>query len=55
MFELSAFIDRQRKAKLVAAIKEASKLIADCPDPQKQWAAMRQLRLLQERLQNPVL
>lgn len=55
MFELSAFIDRQRRQKLVGAIKEASKLIADCPDPQKQWAAMRQLRLLQERLKNPVL
>jgi hypothetical protein len=38
MFELSAFIDRQRTQKLVGAIKEASKLIADCPDPQKQWA-----------------
>ena len=53
MFKLSAFIDRQRKQKLVAAIKEASKLIADCPDQQKQWAAMRQLRLLQERLKHP--
>ena len=55
MFKLSAFIDRQRKQKLVAAIKEASKLIADCPDPQKQWAAMRQLRLLQERLKHPAI
>lgn len=55
MFELSAFIDRQRKAKLVGAIKEASKLIADCPDPQKQWLAMRELRKLQSRLRNPVL
>ena len=55
MFKLSAFIDPQRKQKLVAAIKEASKLIADCPDPQKQWAAMRQLRLLQERLKHPAI
>jgi len=35
MFELTAFIDRQRKQKLVGAIKEASRLIADCPDPQR--------------------
>jgi hypothetical protein len=55
MFELSAFIDRQRKQKLVGAIKEASKLIADCPDPQRQWLAMRQLRLLQERLKHPAI
>jgi hypothetical protein len=55
MFHLTAFIDRQRKAKLVGAIKEASKLIADCPDPQKQWAALRQLRLLQERLNHPAI
>ena len=55
MFELSAFIDRQRRQKLVGAIKEASKLIADCPDPQKQWVAMRQLRLLQERLNYPAI
>jgi hypothetical protein len=37
------------------AIKEASKLIADCPDPQRQWLAMRQLRLLQERLNYPAI
>jgi hypothetical protein len=55
MFELTAFIDRNRKAKLVGAIKEASRLIADCPDPQKQWAALRQLRLLQQMLGNPAI
>ena len=55
MFELTAFIDRNRKAKLVGAIKEASRLIADCPDPQKQWAALRQLRLLQAMLGNPAI
>lgn len=55
MFELSAFIDRQRRQKLVGAIKEASKLIADCPCPERQWAAMRQLRLLQERLNYPAI
>lgn len=55
MFHLTAFIDRSRKAKLVGAIKEASKLIADCPDPQKQWLAMRELRKLQERLNYPAI
>lgn len=55
MFELTAFIDRQRRQKLVGAIKEASKLIADCPDPQKQWRATHELRKLQSRLRNPVL
>jgi hypothetical protein len=55
MFELTAFIDRQRKAKLVAAIKTASKLIADCPCPERQWAAMRELRKLQERLKHPAI
>ena len=55
MFELSAFIDRQRKQKLVGAIKTASKLIADCPCPERQWLAMRQLRLLQDRLKHPAI
>jgi hypothetical protein len=55
MFELTAFIDRSHKAKLVGAIKEASRLIADCPDPQRQWLAMRELRKLQERLKYPAI
>ena len=55
MFELTAFIDRQRKQKLVGAIKEASRLIADCPNPQKQWLAMRELRKLQQMLGNPAI
>lgn len=54
-FDLTDFIERQRKAKLVAAIKEAAKLIADCPDLHKQWKAMHELRKLQVRLRNPVL
>ncbi len=53
--DLTAYLDRQRKAKLVAAIKTAAKLIQDCPDPEKQWKALRKLRILQERLKNPVL
>ncbi len=54
-FDLTNFIERQRKAKLVRAIKEGAKLIADCPDPHKQWRAMAELRKLQVRLKNPVL
>jgi hypothetical protein len=30
-------------------------LIADCPDPQRQWAAMRELRKLQQMLGNPAI
>jgi len=55
MFELTAFIDRSRKQKLVGAIKEASRLIADCPDPHRQWLAMRELRKLQAILNNPAI
>lgn len=55
MFELSAFIDRQRKQKLVGAIKEGARLINECQDEQKKWRAMRQLRLLQERLKHPAI
>jgi hypothetical protein len=55
MFHLTAFIDRQRKQKLAGAIKEASKLIADCPDPERQWLAMRELRKLQQMLGNPAI
>jgi hypothetical protein len=47
MFELTAFIDRNRKAKLAGAIKEASRLIADCPCETKRWRAMHELRKLQ--------
>ena len=55
MFHLTAFIDRQRKAKLVGALKEASRLIADCPDPERQWLAMRELRKLQLMLKSPAI
>jgi len=54
-FNLSAHLEAHRKAKLVAAIKTAAKLIADCPDEQKRWRAMHELRKLQIRLKNPVL
>jgi hypothetical protein len=55
MFDLTAQLDRQRKAKLRAAINTAAQMIADCPDPQKQWRAMHELRKLQQRLKYPVL
>jgi hypothetical protein len=53
--DLTAYLERQRKAKLVAAIKTAAKLIQDCPDPHKQWRAMAELRKLQARLNYPTL
>ena len=53
--DLTAYLERQRKAKLVAAIKTAARLIQDCPDPQNQWLAMHQLRKLQARLKYPAL
>ncbi len=55
MFELTAFIDRQRKQKLVAAIKEGARLINECPDPQRQWRAMHELRKLQAMLNHPAI
>ncbi len=55
MFDLTASLESHRRAKLVRAIKEGAKLIADCPDPQKQWRAMHELKKLQVRLRNPVL
>ncbi len=55
MFHLTAFIDRQRKQKLVAAIKEGARLINECPDPQRQWRAMHELRKLQAMLNHPAI
>lgn len=55
MFHLTAFIDRQRKQKLVAAIKEGARLINECQDEQKKWRAMHELRKLQERLNYPAI
>ena len=55
MFHLTAFIDRNRKAKLVGAIKEAARLINECPDPQRQWRAMHELRKLQAMLNHPAI
>ena len=46
----AANLEAQRRAKLVAAIKEGARLIQDCPDAQKQWRAMAELRKLQAML-----
>ncbi len=53
--DLTAYIERQNRAKLKAAIKTAARMIQDCPDPQRQWRAMAELRKLQIRLKYPVL
>ena len=55
MFKLTDYIEQQRRAKLVAAIKTAAKLIQDCPDERKQWRALHELRKLQVQLKNPAL
>lgn len=54
-FDLTASLESHRRAKLVRAIKEAARLIADCPDEQKRWRCMHELRKLQVQLKNPVL
>jgi hypothetical protein len=53
--DLTAYLERQRKAKLVAAIKEAARIIAECQDEQKRWRCMHELRKLQARLNYPTL
>jgi hypothetical protein len=54
-FQLTDYIERQRRAKLVAAIKQGARMISECQDEQRQWRAMAQLRKLQQQLKNPVL
>ena len=54
-FDLTASLEARRKARLARAILDAAELIRNCPDPQKQWRAMAELRKLQVRLKNPVL
>lgn len=52
-FDLTASLEAHRRAKLVRAIKEGARLISECPDERKQWAAMHKLRQLQKMLGNP--
>ena len=54
-FNLTNYIEQQRQAQLVAAIKQGARMISECRDERKQWAAMSQLRKLQLQLKNPVL
>lgn len=49
-YDLTAEIKRRERATYAAAIKQACKEIAACPCPQKQWEAMRVLRVLQDRI-----
>ena len=53
--DLTAYLERQRKAKLRAAINTAARMIAECQDEQKRWRACHELRKLQARLNYPTL
>lgn len=55
MFDLTKSIEARRRARLRGAIKTAAAMIQACPDPQKQWRAMRELRRLQAMLGSPSL
>lgn len=48
MFDIEAHIALQRRLTAQAYIRVAARLIADCPDPQRQWRAMAELRKLQK-------
>ncbi len=49
-YDLTTQIKRRERNQYAAAVKQACKEIAACPDPQKQWEALRVLRVLQDRL-----
>lgn len=49
-YDLTTELKRRERATYAAAIKQACKEIAACPDPNKQWLALRVLRVLQDRL-----
>jgi ATP-dependent protease HslVU (ClpYQ) peptidase subunit len=55
MFDLTAALEARRRARLWGAIKTAAAMIQNCPDLQKQWRAMHELRKLQAMLGNPAL
>lgn len=55
IYDLTAALEARRRARLWGAIKTAAALIQSCPDPQRQWRAMAELRKLQARLGNPTL
>ena len=49
-YDLTTELKRRERATYAAAIKQALKEIAACPDPNKQWLALRVLRVLQDRI-----
>jgi|GEM_PF-2168782 hypothetical protein len=55
IYDLTTALEARRRARLWGAIKTAAALIQSCPDPQRQWRAMHELRKLQARLGNPTL
>lgn len=50
VYDLTKEIHRRQRNQYAAAVKQACREIATCPDPQKQWEALRVLRVLQDRL-----
>lgn len=54
-YDLTSALESRRRARLWGAIKEAAAMIHACPDPQKQWRAMHELRRLQAMLGHPAL
>ena len=49
-YNITTELKRRERATYAAAIKQACKEIAACPDPQKRWEALRVLRVLQDRI-----
>lgn len=50
VYNLTAEIHRRHRNQYAATVKQACKEISECPCPQKQWEALRVLRVLQDRL-----
>lgn len=50
IYNLTTEIHRRQRQQYAAAVKQACREIAACPDPDKQWLALRVLRVLQDRL-----
>ena len=48
--DLTAHIHARQRSAYAAAIKKACREIAACPCPQRQWEALRVLRVLQDRM-----
>lgn len=48
--DLTAHIRTRQRNEYATAIKKAAREIAACPCPQRQWEALRVLRVLQDRM-----